>query len=317
MNQISEPTGAGSIDGADSIDLVELTVEQVQAGFASGAFTSESLTQAFLDRIAIYNAHYNAIVFLNPDALADARAVDRRRAAGESLGPLAGVPVVVKDAMDMVGFPDHRRLVAAAQPDGRRRPAPGHRRAGRGPHAGRRHHHPGQDQHPGAQRHRQPRQRQLGRPHLQRGRARVPAGRQQRRHRDGGRGEPRGAGPRRGDRRIDPEPRGGARAGRHQADLRSRAERGRAAAVGPARRRRADRPLRSRRRPHPRRPGRLHDRGSEDDRGRRPSARRRLHGAADAGCAAGQAHRHLRSGMAQHAPVPRRRGPSTPAPATR
>lgn len=88
-----------------AIDLVEFTIERVQAGFASGAFTSESLTKAFLDRIATYNAHYNAIVFINPDALDTARNVDRRRAAGEALGPLAGVPVVVKDAMDMMGFP--------------------------------------------------------------------------------------------------------------------------------------------------------------------------------------------------------------------
>ena len=88
-----------------TIDLVELTVEQAQAAFASGAITSEALTQAFLGRIAEHNPHYNAIVFLNPDALADAREIDRRRAAGEALGPLAGVPVVVKDAMDMVGFP--------------------------------------------------------------------------------------------------------------------------------------------------------------------------------------------------------------------
>ena len=87
------------------INLVELTVEQAQAAFASGAITSEALTQAFLDRIAEHNPHYNAIIFLNPDALADAREIDRRRAAGEALGPLAGVPVVVKDAMDMVGFP--------------------------------------------------------------------------------------------------------------------------------------------------------------------------------------------------------------------
>ncbi len=88
-----------------TLDLVELTVEQVQKGFASGAFTAEALTQAFLDRIATYNPRYNAIIFLNPDALADARAIDTRRAAGEALGPLAGVPVVVKDPMDMVGFP--------------------------------------------------------------------------------------------------------------------------------------------------------------------------------------------------------------------
>jgi aspartyl-tRNA(Asn)/glutamyl-tRNA(Gln) amidotransferase subunit A len=87
------------------IDLVELTVEQVQAGFASGAFTCEALTQACLDRIAQYNPRYNAIIFLNPAALDDAREIDRRRAAGETLPPLAGVPVVIKDPMDMVGFP--------------------------------------------------------------------------------------------------------------------------------------------------------------------------------------------------------------------
>lgn len=68
------------------INLVELTVEGAQAAFASGAATSEALTQAFLDRIAKYNPPYNAIIFLNPDALADAREIDRRRAAGEALG---------------------------------------------------------------------------------------------------------------------------------------------------------------------------------------------------------------------------------------
>lgn len=88
-----------------AIDLVELTVAEVQEGLAKGRFTCESLTQAFLDRIATYNPRYNAIIFLNPDALADARAIDRRRAAGEKLGPLAGVPIVVKDTMDMKGFP--------------------------------------------------------------------------------------------------------------------------------------------------------------------------------------------------------------------
>ena len=92
-------------EAGKEIDVVEMTVEKAQAGFAVGAFTSEMLTQAFLKRIATYNPHYNAIIFLNSQALDDARAVDRRRAAGEALGPLAGVPVVVKDAMDMRGFP--------------------------------------------------------------------------------------------------------------------------------------------------------------------------------------------------------------------
>ena len=42
---------------------------------------------------------------MNPSALDDAKASDARRASGKMLGPLDGVPVVVKDAMDMAGFP--------------------------------------------------------------------------------------------------------------------------------------------------------------------------------------------------------------------
>ncbi len=90
---------------ASAIDVVEMTVEKAQAGFASGAFTSESLTMAFLDRIALYNPSYNAIVFMNPGGLDAAKASDERRKSDKMLGPLDGVPVVVKDAMDMVGFP--------------------------------------------------------------------------------------------------------------------------------------------------------------------------------------------------------------------
>ena len=88
-----------------AIDLVELTVAGVQAGFSRGAWTCEALTRAFLQRIEALDPQYNALMFLNPEAIADAREIDRRRAAGEALGPLAGVPVVVKDAMDMRGFP--------------------------------------------------------------------------------------------------------------------------------------------------------------------------------------------------------------------
>ncbi|MDH4391864.1 MAG: amidase [Aquabacterium sp.] len=86
-------------------DLTSLTVESVQAGFRSGAFTAERLAEACLRQIDAYNGRYNAIIFRNDAALADARAIDARRRAGEALGPLAGVPVVIKDPMDMVGFP--------------------------------------------------------------------------------------------------------------------------------------------------------------------------------------------------------------------
>ena len=87
------------------IDVVEMTVADVKAGLASGTFSCEALTQAFLDRIEALDPAYNAFLFRNPEALADARAVDRKIAAGEALGPLEGVPVVIKDPMDMKGFP--------------------------------------------------------------------------------------------------------------------------------------------------------------------------------------------------------------------
>lgn len=86
-------------------DLGQLDVAGVRTGLASGAFTAEQLTQACIARIKALNGKYNAIIFENDAALETARDIDRRRAAGQPLRPLAGVPVVVKDPMDMKGFP--------------------------------------------------------------------------------------------------------------------------------------------------------------------------------------------------------------------
>jgi Asp-tRNA(Asn)/Glu-tRNA(Gln) amidotransferase A subunit family amidase len=97
-------TGASPVAGA-GIDVVELTAKDAAAGLQARTYTSRQLTEAFLARIARYNPGYNAIITLNPAALAEADAIDRRRAAGEALGPLAGVPVVVKDTMDVAGLP--------------------------------------------------------------------------------------------------------------------------------------------------------------------------------------------------------------------
>jgi len=78
---------------AMDIDLNALTVEAVQAGFKAGTFTAEQLARACFARIERDNEKYNAVIFLNPAAIDDARRIDERRAAGEVLGPLAGVPV--------------------------------------------------------------------------------------------------------------------------------------------------------------------------------------------------------------------------------
>lgn len=90
---------------AQEIDVMELTIADIQAAYAAGEYTAEELTQAFLDRIAIYEPSYNAFTFMNEAALEEARAIDAARAAGEPLGPLAGVPIVIKEAVDVAGFP--------------------------------------------------------------------------------------------------------------------------------------------------------------------------------------------------------------------
>jgi len=105
MGKTDSTPDVATLSGASGIDLTTLTVDRIQEGFKAGLFTAESLTQASLLQIDTFNGHYNAIIFRNESALADARAIDERRQAGEVLGPLAGVPVVIKDPMDMVGFP--------------------------------------------------------------------------------------------------------------------------------------------------------------------------------------------------------------------
>ncbi|RSZ32885.1 amidase [Variovorax beijingensis] len=105
MSNVESGIKTTAAEVAAVLDLGALTVAQVQDGFRTGAFTAESLAADCMKQIEAFNTRYNAIVFINEEAIEDARAIDRRRLAGEPLGPLAGVPVVVKDPMDMVGFP--------------------------------------------------------------------------------------------------------------------------------------------------------------------------------------------------------------------
>lgn len=84
-------------------DVVELTVDDVQAAYREGTFTAVELTRAFLDRIERYESHYNAFVSMNPDALRDAAELDAAYARSGPRGPLHGVPVVIKDNIDQAG----------------------------------------------------------------------------------------------------------------------------------------------------------------------------------------------------------------------
>ncbi|PFG43869.1 aspartyl/glutamyl-tRNA(Asn/Gln) amidotransferase subunit A [Isoptericola jiangsuensis] len=87
-------------------DLTRLSAAALADKLQSGEVTSVEVTQAHLDRIAAVDGAVHAYLHVSAeDALATARDVDARRAAGEELHPLAGVPIAVKDVVVTKGMP--------------------------------------------------------------------------------------------------------------------------------------------------------------------------------------------------------------------
>ncbi len=87
-------------------ELVKKNASELVKLLKSGEITSVELTQAFLDRIEALNPVLNSYLHVNSkEALATAAEVDRRRAAGESLPKLAGLPIAVKDNLTTTDAP--------------------------------------------------------------------------------------------------------------------------------------------------------------------------------------------------------------------
>src|SRR6185503_17143202 len=85
---------------AQSFEVYEATIPQLQSALTAGRVTSVQLVGAYLDRIARYDQagpRINAIIRLNPQARADAAAMDAERRAGRVRGPLHGIPILLKD----------------------------------------------------------------------------------------------------------------------------------------------------------------------------------------------------------------------------
>jgi len=94
---------AARADPNDGFPFLEATVAQLQSEMASGHLTSERLTRAYIERIHRLDSSgpgVNSIMELNPDALAAARQADEQRRHGVVLGPLHGIPVLLKDNID-------------------------------------------------------------------------------------------------------------------------------------------------------------------------------------------------------------------------
>lgn len=87
-------------------DLTRLPAATLAGLLASGDVSSVEATRAHLDRIDAVDADVHAFLHVAGDkALATAEAIDARRAAGDALGPLAGVPVAIKDVLATVDMP--------------------------------------------------------------------------------------------------------------------------------------------------------------------------------------------------------------------
>jgi len=86
--------------------LTALTATEAAAEIARGAVSAEDYARACLDRIETLDGEIKAFVHLDRDhVLAQARALDERRAQGRPIGPLHGIPVAIKDIIDTADYP--------------------------------------------------------------------------------------------------------------------------------------------------------------------------------------------------------------------
>ena len=90
-------------------DVVEASIADLRASLEDGRTTSVELVEAYQDRIAAFDGpdtvtKLNSVIVKNPQALTEAAASDERRAAGETFGPLDGIPYTAKDSYMVAGL---------------------------------------------------------------------------------------------------------------------------------------------------------------------------------------------------------------------
>jgi fatty acid amide hydrolase len=99
--------------------LTSLSARELATMIARGGISALEAVEAHIERIERVNSALNAVIFKRYDAArAEAKAADERRAKGEALGPLHGVPITIKEALDLkdtpstFGLPSRATLLA-------------------------------------------------------------------------------------------------------------------------------------------------------------------------------------------------------------
>ena len=110
--------GAATSGSQATLDVVELGAAEAQSRMARGSLTSRVLTQAYLDRITRLDdagPRLHSVIEINARALADADVLDAERRAGKVRGPLHGIPVLIKDNIDVAGMVNSAGSLALAE----------------------------------------------------------------------------------------------------------------------------------------------------------------------------------------------------------
>jgi Asp-tRNA(Asn)/Glu-tRNA(Gln) amidotransferase A subunit family amidase len=93
---------------APTFNVLEATIDNIHSAYKSGQLTTRQLVQTYLDRIDAYNNRgpaINAIITLNAKALEEADRLDRAFKVTGFVGPLHGIPIIIKDQADAQGMP--------------------------------------------------------------------------------------------------------------------------------------------------------------------------------------------------------------------
>ena len=91
--------------GRSGITVGDATARSLSQALSAGTLTGAELTAFYLARIDRLNPGLRAVITVSQDAAAEAAASDARRQAGASLGPLDGIPVLIKDNVAVAGMP--------------------------------------------------------------------------------------------------------------------------------------------------------------------------------------------------------------------
>lgn len=94
-----------STGGDNSFDPLEATAADVRAAIMSERATARSIVQQYLERINVYDEALNSLITVNPDALERADELDAKFNQSGPVGPLHGVPIILKDNYDTGDLP--------------------------------------------------------------------------------------------------------------------------------------------------------------------------------------------------------------------